>query len=141
MNRIIIIISALLLCACDKAVVKSDVMDSDFENLKVRLAYVTVDSLQLEQYNAFLSEEIEASMRLEEGVVMLYAVSDKNNLAKVTILEIYKDEESYERHIKTPHFIKYKEETLDMVEELELVEVKALKPELIRKICETKDET
>ena len=100
------------------------------ENNLVRLAKITVDPAQLEAYNAFLKEEIEASMRLEPGVLTLYATAEKDNPHKVTILEIYADREAYERHVKTPHFQKYKQGTLSMVKELELVDVKPLIPGL-----------
>lgn len=61
------------------------------ENNLVRLSKITVDPAQLEAYNAFLKEEIEASMRLEPGVLTLYATAEKDNPHKVTILEIYAD--------------------------------------------------
>ncbi len=100
------------------------------ENNKVRLSMITVDSTRLDEYNAFLKEEIEASMRLEPGVLTLYAVSEKDNPNKVVILEIYADEDAYQKHIKTPHFLKYKEGTLDMVQSLELIDTTPLIPGL-----------
>lgn len=99
------------------------------ENI-VRLSQITVAPEQLDNYNAFLKEEIEASMRLEPGVLSLYAVSEKENPNKITILEIYQNKAAYQSHIKTPHFLKYKEGTLEMVQELELIDVNPLIPEL-----------
>lgn len=100
------------------------------ENNLVRLSKITVDAAQLDAYNAFLKEEIEASMRLEPGVLTLYATAEKDNPYKMTILEIYADRAAYESHLKTPHFQKYKQGTLSMVKELELVDVKPLIPGL-----------
>lgn len=99
-------------------------------NNLVRLSKITVDAAQLDAYNAFLKEEIEASMRLEPGVLTLYATAEKDNPNKMTILEIYADRAAYESHLKTPHFQKYKQGTLSMVKELELVDVKPLIPGL-----------
>lgn len=99
-------------------------------NNLVRLSKITVDPAQLDAYNAFLKEEIEASMRLEPGVLTLYATAEKNAPNKVTILEIYADRPAYESHLKTPHFQKYKQGTLSMVKDLELVDVKPLIPGL-----------
>ena len=96
----------------------------------VRLSQITVDSLRTDEYKALLKEEIEASMRLEPGVRTLYAVSDKKRPHEVTILEIYADEAAYRNHLATPHFQKYKRETLDMVRSLRLLDVDALIPEL-----------
>ena len=94
----------------------------------VRLAKLTIDARQLENYKAVLKEEIEESVRLEPGVLTLYAVSEKNNPTHITILEIYADSSAYKSHLETPHFIKYKTATKDMVKALELVEADPLIP-------------
>jgi 4-carboxymuconolactone decarboxylase len=73
----------------------------------VRLAKIVVDSAQLEAYRTFLKEEVEASLRLEPGVITLYPVAEKNRPTHITILEIYADVEAYKAHIQTPHFLKY----------------------------------
>jgi 4-carboxymuconolactone decarboxylase len=103
---------------------------SNNKNQMVRLAKLVIDSTQLENYNALLKEEIEASVRLEPGVLTLYAVSEKNNPTHITILEIYIDTVAYKAHLQTPHFIKYKTGTKDMVKSLELVETIPLVPEM-----------
>ena len=100
------------------------------ENNLVRMSKITVGPARLDAYNAFLKEEIEASMRSEPGVLVLYATAEKDAPHKVTILEIYADRAAYERHLQTPHFQKYKQGTLSMVKELELVDVKPLIPGL-----------
>jgi 4-carboxymuconolactone decarboxylase len=98
------------------------------KNQMVRLAKLVIDSTQLENYNALLKEEIEASVRIEPGVLTLYAVSEKNNPTHITILEIYADTVAYKLHLQTPHFIKYKNGTKNMVKSLELVETVPLVP-------------
>ena len=90
--------------------------------LVVRLARLKIDAAQLEDYKIALKEEIETSIRVEPGVLTLNAVADKNNPTDITILEIYLDEESYRKHLETPHFKKYKTTTKDMVKSLELTE-------------------
>lgn len=96
----------------------------------VRLARLIIDSAQLNSYNAFLREEIESSLRLETGVKSLYAVAEKNNPTHITILEIYADTFAYQSHIQTPHFLKYKTRTKEMVKSLELIETIPLIPEM-----------
>src|SRR6478609_7653637 len=98
------------------------------KNQMVRLAKLVIDSAQLESYNAFLKEEIETSVRIEPGVITLYAVSERKKPTHITILEIYANEDAYREHIKTPHFLKYKNGTKDMVKALELVECDPLVP-------------
>lgn len=88
----------------------------------VRLARLVIDSTQLASYNAMLKEEIETSIRVEPGVLTLYAMAEKDNPANITILEIYANIEAYHKHIQTPHFLKYKNGTKDMVKSLTLVE-------------------
>ncbi|CAK7026138.1 MAG: hypothetical protein PARBA_01096 [Parabacteroides sp.] len=107
-----------------------EIPQSSPENNKVRISRITVDPAQLDNYNAYLKEEIEASVRLEPGVLTLYAVSEKEQPNKITILEIYADQAAYENHLQTPHFQKYKQGTLDMVQELELIDGTALIPGL-----------
>lgn len=111
-------------------IIQNTQLPSEVNNNKVRLSLITVDPAQLDAYNAFLKEEIEASMRLEPGVLSLYAVAEKNHPNKITILEIYADEDAYQSHIKTPHFLKYKQGTLNMVQDLQLLDVNPLIPGL-----------
>ena len=94
----------------------------------IRIARLVVDENQLEPYKAALKEEVEASVKLEPGVLTLYAVSAKDNPTHFTILEIYADSAAYERHVKTPHFLKYKAATAGMVQSLELIESVPLVP-------------
>jgi len=98
------------------------------KNQMVRLAKLVIDSSQLENYNTLLKEEIEASVRVEAGVLTLYAVAEKNNPTHITILEIYADTVAYKAHLLTPHFIKYKNGSKEMVKSLELVETIPLVP-------------
>ena len=98
------------------------------KNQMVRLAKLVIDSTQLEHYKALLKEEIEASVRIEPGVITLYAVSEKDKPTHITILEIYASTEAYKAHVQTPHFLKYKNGTKEMVKSLELVETIPLVP-------------
>ena len=96
----------------------------------VRLAKLVIDADQLEAYRLALKEEIEASVKLEPGVLTLYAVAEKAQPTHFTILEIYADRAAYEKHIQTPHFLKYKAGTSQMVKSLELVETVPLVPSM-----------
>jgi quinol monooxygenase YgiN len=96
----------------------------------VRLANLVIDSAQLNSYHAFLKEEIKTSIQVEPGVLTLYAVAEKNRPTHITILEIYASADAYQKHIQTPHFLKYKNGTKDMVKSLELVEAVPLIPDM-----------
>lgn len=118
---LVLVAGMFIFLCCDNA-------STHNKNQMVRLAKLVIDSFQLENYNALLKEEIEASVRLEPGVLTLYAVAEKNNPTYITILEIYADTVAYKLHLLTPHFIKYKNGTKDMVKSLELVETVPLVP-------------
>lgn len=94
----------------------------------VRVAKLVIDSAKLKSYSAFLREEIETSLKVEPGVITLYAIAEKNRPTQITILEIYADEGAYKKHIQTPHFLKYKNGTKEMVKSLELIEAIPLIP-------------
>ncbi|MDR6693068.1 antibiotic biosynthesis monooxygenase family protein [Stenotrophomonas sp. 1337] len=86
-----------------------------------RLSKITVNADHLPAYRDALAEEVRASMKLEPGVLSLYAVFDKEDPTRLTILEIYASRQAYEQHVKSSHFLKYKSGTLHMVKSLELV--------------------
>ena len=89
----------------------------------VRIAKIIVDSAKLKEYNAALKEHAEVAVKVEPGVIMLYAVAEKLQPTHVSVFEIYASVEAYQTHIKTPHFLKYKSTVQDMVKELQLVDV------------------
>lgn len=96
----------------------------------VRLSKLVIDPVHLEEYRSALMEEVNASVRLEPGVLTLYAVAEKDRPTHFTILEIYADRAAYEQHIKSPHFLKYKTGTQHMVKSLELIDTVPLVPEM-----------
>lgn len=92
----------------------------------IKIAYITVELSKQEEYKQILKEEIEASLRLEEGVEVLYAVWDKEHVNRFTILEKYKNQDAYDRHFVSPHLQKYFTEVKDMVLHLEIMDAMPL---------------
>lgn len=92
----------------------------------VRVAEIEVDPRYLKDYKILLKEGVEDSMRLEDGVILLYPVFSKQKPNQLYVLEIYVDQEAYQKHIKTKHFLKYKKETEKMVLKLELIDTDPL---------------
>ena len=82
----------------------------------------------LDEYMKYATEVGEVSLRTEPGVLTMYAVSEKENPCKVTILETYASREAYEKHIASEHFQKYKQGTLHMVKSLILSDQTPLNP-------------
>jgi quinol monooxygenase YgiN len=88
----------------------------------VRVANIEIDPAQSEAFRAALRDEIEASVRIETGVLALYAVSDKGDPARIVVFEIYADAAAYTAHLEAPHFKAYKATTANMVLSLKLTE-------------------
>jgi quinol monooxygenase YgiN len=124
------LLKATLLVSAALAAVSWSAKPAVSKPQKVRLSRIVVDSTQLARYKALLKEEVEASIRKEPGVLTLYAVFEKKRPNHLTILEMYATEAAYQAHVKTPHFLKYKQGTLAMVQELELLDTDPLIPEL-----------
>lgn len=117
MKKLFLILALLVLQAVP-ALAEDSKMPAN-ENF-VRLSLITVDPARLEEYKAYLKEGVTASMSREPGVLVLYPTTRKDAPNVFTILEIYANRAAYESHIKSAHFQKYKQGTLDMVQSLEL---------------------
>jgi quinol monooxygenase YgiN len=69
-----------------------------------------------------MTEGIEAAVRVEPGVLVLYAVSEKDDPARIRVFEIYTDERAYKTHLETPHFRKFRDATEKMVKSRRLLD-------------------
>ena|ERR1700750_654894 len=96
--------------------------DAQDKNLVVPIARLQIDSAQLDNYKSALKTHAETAVRVEPGVISLYAVYDKNHPTHVTVFEIYASQDAYQAHLKTAHFLLYKKTTKEMVQSLELIE-------------------
>lgn len=94
-----------------------------------RLAVLEVDSAYLSEYKSFLKEGVEQALKKEPGVLTIYPMSEVSRPTHFTILEVYASKAAYELHLKTPHFLKYKNGTLHMVKSLQLLNVDPLTPQ------------
>lgn len=88
----------------------------------VRTAELTIDPAQLSAYTAAVSEEIEASIRVEPGVLAIYAVALRDAPNRLRFFEIYVDENAYQLHRESPHFSKYLAVTQSMITARQLTE-------------------
>lgn len=94
----------------------------------VRLSKIEVYPQYLDEYVKYAVEVGEVSLRTESGVLTMYAVGEKENPCRITILETYASRAAYEKHIASEHFRKYKQGTLHMVRSLELSDQTPLNP-------------
>jgi len=92
----------------------------------VRIAKLEIDPVRLQAYEAAVSEEIDDSIRLEPGVLTIYAVSLADRRSELRFFEIYADEAAYRQHLASPHFRKYLDTTRSMISSRQLVEARPL---------------
>jgi quinol monooxygenase YgiN len=123
------VICILLLCLAGQNT------SAQTNNWMARVARIELDSMFIKEYRAAIEEHTPAALK-EPGVLMLYAMFEKDRPNQVTVVEIYEDKKAYEFHIQTPHFLKYKSVTQKMVKSLKLVDMDpaafGAKPSLLR---------
>ena len=104
------------------------------QNMIVRIAEIEVYPQYLKEYLAFANEVDRLSVEREPGVICLYPMQSAEDSCQIRILEIYASEEVYQQHLKTDHFLKYKQGTLHMVKDLKLPTMNPLDPETMKLI-------
>ena len=92
-------------------------------DMMVRISEIEIIPEFLEEYKSILKEESAVSVKIEPGVIALFAMYQKENPVQVRIVEIYATKEAYQSHLKTPHFQHYKTTTIKMVKSLKLVDM------------------
>ena len=103
-------------------------------NMIVRIAEIEVYPQYLKEYLEFANEVDRLSVEREPGVICLFPMQSADDSCQIRILEIYASEEAYQQHLKTDHFLKYKQGTLHMVKDLKLPTMKPLDPETMKEI-------
>jgi quinol monooxygenase YgiN len=88
----------------------------------VRIAQLEIDPANLEAYKRAVKEEMEEAVRIEPGVLAIYAVAEKDNPARLHFFEIYTSHAAYASHRETPHFRKYLAATQSMIRDRRLIE-------------------
>ena len=59
----------------------------------------------------------------ENGVLALYAATDKDQPNQWHFFEIYANDAAYQAHRKTAHFQKYLQETADLLQDKTFIEI------------------
>ncbi|MCS2172909.1 antibiotic biosynthesis monooxygenase [Scandinavium sp. TWS1a] len=101
----------------DKNIVQSDKTINNFVIVDVKPEFG-------QAFRHVVLPEMAQSINLEEGVLAMYAVTDKTNPNRWYFYEIYASEEAYQAHRLTPHFKGYIEQTVEMTTYKEAVAIK-----------------
>ena len=81
----------------------------------VRIAEIHVDPHQRDAFIAAVTQEMDEAVRVEPGVLALYAVADKEDRSRLRFFEIYASEAAYDAHLTSPHFLAYRATTESMI--------------------------
>jgi len=128
-----ILLIALIASSCGSET-EQQVKTLQSDDMIIRIAKLKIDSVYFDDYLAILKEEAAASLKLEAGVLCIYPMYQKINPTEIRLLEIYANEEAYQLHLKTPHFLHYKNTTSKMVKSLELIDMEAIDKATMAKI-------
>ena len=133
MRKILIFaFAAVTFAACNKSDMKMTNDQLQMTNaLLVRIAEIEVNEGYFEEYLAAAHNVGTKSVKSEEGVICIFPMQVKDSPNTIRILEIYRDDEAYQAHLQTPHFLEYKQGTLHMVKSLQLVATEPLASEAI----------
>ena len=131
MRKILIFaFAAILFAACtthDRKMTNDKLQMTN--ELITRIAEIEVNEEYLEEYLAAAHNVGTKSVEIEPGVICIFPMQVKDSPNTIRIVEIYRDEEAYQAHLQTPHFLEYKQGTLHMVKSLQLVAMEPLAPE------------
>jgi quinol monooxygenase YgiN len=117
--RQLLVLGASMLALC----LGGPAMAAEAQGQYVRIAELEIDPAQLENFKSAIKESVETSVRVEPGVLVLYAVSEKDDPARIRVFEIYTGEDAYKTHLETPHFRKFRATTETMVRSRKLLDV------------------
>lgn len=94
-----------------------------------RVNYVTVDVKKgfNDAFREIVLDEMKQSIKKEEGVYVIYAATAIGNPNKWYFFEIYENEKAYQKHRKTAHFKKYIEQTENIIENKEFINIEGVK--------------
>ena len=127
-------LAAVTFAACNKPNEKMNKCEnaemSRCENaLLVRIAEIEVNDGYLDAYLAAAHNVGTKSVECEPGVICIFPMQVKEQPNTIRIVEIYRNQEAYQSHLQTPHFLDYKQGTLHMIKSLKLVDTNPLAPE------------
>lgn len=132
MNRIITVLFILFFMG--GTLVSAQELNTNNSGMIVRISEIEVYPEYLDEYLIYAKEVAENSVKNEKDVVSIYPMAIIKDNTQIRILEIYRNQEAYKKHIETPHFKKYKEGTLHMVKTLNLVDTYQIAPDNFKRI-------
>jgi quinol monooxygenase YgiN len=70
-----------------------------------------------EEYMMHIEHDREGALRDEPGCQLFHILTPPDSKDTVYLYEVYDDEEAFDNHQKTPHFVRYVQETEELIAE------------------------
>lgn len=90
---------------------------------RANLVRITVKAEANDQFAQIVKTEMRESIEKENGVLALYATTDKDQPNQWYFFEIYANDAAYQAHRATPHFQKYLQETEALLQDKTFIEI------------------
>lgn len=93
--------------------------------MRANLVIAEVEPQDNAAFKAIISAKMAQSLKVEDGVLAMYAATFQDNPNKWLFFEIYASDEAYYNHRETPHFKDYIARTGEMVKAMKYVDIQA----------------
>ena len=90
---------------------------------RANLVRITVKTEANEPFAQIVKSEMRETIEKENGVLALYAATDKDQPNQWHFFEIYANDAAYQAYRKTAHFQKYLQETADLLQDKTFIEI------------------
>ncbi|MBN6070214.1 antibiotic biosynthesis monooxygenase [Aggregatibacter actinomycetemcomitans] len=92
-------------------------------NTRTNLVMVEVKPSENDKFKAIVLPEMTQSLKVEDGVIAMYAATAQENPNKWMFFEIYANDDAYAAHRETPHFKDYLKQTAEMLVDKQIIEI------------------
>ena len=100
-----------------------EALNSYADNFVIRLAKVELKRGKHDKFARIVKKEMRNSMAKEPGVEILFAGSNVGNPDEWLFFEVYANNDAYNKHVNTPWFGEYIDDSKDIVENKELHDI------------------
>ena len=90
-------------------------MNSYADNFVMRLVTVEVKEKDAEKFSHSVKKEMTTSIASEPGMEIMMSGTNKDNPNEWNFVEVYANDDAYDKHVQSPQYKEYIEETDGMV--------------------------
>jgi quinol monooxygenase YgiN len=102
---------------------KPELSKARSEDLLIRVIQIEINPNTTESFQKLANNVMLPALMKEPDVLVMYAIAEKKRPTHIHILEVSVNTEAYEKHLKTSHFLQYKNELKSMIKTMTRVDV------------------